>query len=617
MPSKKKKQGKRKRRAKKPARVLRSFFLFMLGLCGLAGVSIYLGYTSIRSSLPPIFSFSDYQETSVQMSKVLGADGSTVGVFFEERRSVVPLEVISPLLQHAILTAEDRDFYTHGGLDFLSIGRALWKDVLAGSYVQGGSTITQQVAKTFYLSSEKTIARKVREAVLAYALEQELTKDDIFALYLNQIYFGHGRYGVAEATRFYFAKEPQAVTLDEAASLAALIRSPERLSPFKYPEKNRMIRDRIIHGMFDLGFIDDTQRIAAQEKPIARRKVQSDSPDWAAYYVDAVRRKLQGELSPAALRRGGYRIHTEMNPGAQKEVAQQLAGQPMASTLGDLQCAFVHVESGTGAVKVLLGGRNFTQSSFNRAIQSKRSIGSIVKPFLFAYGFAEGKMTSESVFPNEKREYAIPGQKAWSPRNFDAKYDGEDWTLEDALVFSVNTISAQVLEAVGVEEFAAFLNRIFPGYQVGAYLSNSLGAFGSSPLDVARAFSIFPSRGMLPEHGIIRRVIDRGGKNVWDTLPRRRRVLGQSETVAIEKMMGQVVERGTGRKAAIPGKTVYGKTGTSNGAVDSWFAGYVGENVGVLWLGKDDNTPVKRGGGGALAAPVWGSLMKRALGHLP
>ena len=606
----KRKRKQVKRRVKKSGgEGFRSWLLLLCGLVGLAGVAGYMGYLQVRSELPPIFSYDDYKSSSVQMSKVFASDGTVVGTFYDERRSVVPMEAISEDLQNAVLVAEDRDFYEHDGLDFFSIARALVKDILAGAYVQGGSTITQQVAKTFYLSTEKTLTRKVREAVLAYALEQGLSKRDILGLYLNQIYFGHGRYGVAEACRFYFQKEPQAVSIGEAATLAGVIRSPERLSPFKHRDKIRPIRDAIIRAMKAERKISEEQMNAALEEPINAISPPSDSPEWAAYFVDAVRRKLASTLNGKALRVGGYQIHTGLHAAAQKRVVERLDEEAITESLGGLETAFVQLNGVTGVVEVLQGGRKFSTSSFNRAVQSRRSIGSVVKPLLFAFAIGEERVKTTQTFMNERVAYKDGNGRDWSPRNFNGKYDEEDWTLKDALAFSVNTIAVQVLAEVGVELFASFLNRISPGSAVGNHWSNALGSFGMSPLQLAGVFSVFPGNGVLSEPILIHRVLDREGRNLWKRPGKGKRVLPKHAIRSVGEMMREVVTTGTGKKAALKGRVVRGKTGTSNGYKDSWFVGYVGDTVAVLWAGRDDNGPVDGGGGGALAAPTWQHLM--------
>lgn len=575
------------------------------------GVSVYGGYLALKTDLPPIFSFQDYVDSSLKMSRLYAADGTVIGVFYRERRTVVPLDSVAPHLEAAILSAEDGDFYTHEGLDFFSIARALLRDIVAGKYVQGGSTITQQVAKTFYLSSEKTLSRKAKEAVLAFALEQKLTKRDILALYLNQIYFGHGRYGVAEACRYYFSKGPGEVSVAEAATLAGLIRSPERLSPFKYPDKILPIRNHVLAAMLKRKAIALKEYEEALEEILPARRPPSEEPAWAKYYVDAVRRILLDSFALSELYTGGFRIYTAMDAREQKQSATGLQTelQKYEKKLGRIEGAFVRQEWKTGRVRALIGGRDFGQSSFNRAVQSRRSIGSVVKPFVFAFALSTGKVTGDDTFTNKRLKFPDGKGGVWSPRNFTGTYDDEEWTLKDALASSVNTVAVQVLKTAGVKEFARFWTQITEGEKVQGTLSLALGSMGLSPLRLAGLFSLFPSGGVVRDAVLVDRVLEPSGRNMWKVKPRTRRVMDRGPVALLRPMLESVVLEGSGRNAAIEGARVFGKTGTSNGAVDSWFAGFTGDTVAVVWLGRDNNTPVEGGGGGRLAAPLWKKLM--------
>ncbi len=525
---------------------------------------------------------------------LLAADGEILAERGVTGTPYLRLGEISPWLVKAVLATEDRRFYRHFGIDLLGTARAFLRNLVSGSYVAGGSTITQQLAKNLYLTPERTLTRKIRELFLALWLEARLSKDRILELYLNRVYFGAGAYGAEAAARTYFGKSAGDLGLAEAAMLAGLLKAPSRYAPTRDLARARARAATVLGAMVDAGYID----AATAER--ARRNPAVPAPEgggFAAYFTDWVLDRLTRFLGKPER---DLVVRTTLDRALQhrveRAVARRLDGRP------GLQVAVVVLDA-DGAVRALLGGRSYRASRFNRAIAGRRQPGSAFKPFVYAAAFARG-YTPDSVV--DDRPFSIGD---WRPRNAGGRYYGRI-SLERAFARSVNSVAVRLAHEIGPEEVARLARRMGIASELRAVPSLALGTSEITPFELTSAYLPFLARGVRRPPYAVARVSDTGGRVLYRHLPTEIRVLSPAVVAAVRRLLRAAVEEGTGREARLPDRVVFGKTGTTQNGRDGWFVGFAGGHLIGVWVGRDDDLPVKGLTGGGLPARIWRDIMR-------
>ncbi len=712
-----------------------SFWIVLALMIIGAGAAFGL-FTYMSKELPKISTLKDYEPPII--STVLSDDNQRIAEFFDERRIIVPFQDIPEKLKQAFIAAEDARFYKHQGIDLISIIRAFFKNLEAGAIVQGGSTITQQVTKSFFLTPERSYDRKIKEAILAYRIDKTLSKEEILYLYLNQIYLGHGAYGVAAAAENYFNKSVSQLNLAECAMLAGLPQAPSRYSPFKYPERARDRQTYVLNRMVAEGFITNIEAddaLSTQMDIMPRRNWYLEE---VPLYTEHVRRYVQNKYGRDALYRGGLKIYTgvdvKMQKAAHEEVLKGLrdldrrqgyrgplkhlaeeeiedffaedvdkdkggvssiklgkkikgvvisvddkagwvivrlkggkgriemedmrwARKPDtevayyedrlkkpgdALAVGDVievaakgepdvegvwplsleqtpevQAALLAIEAETGLVKVMIGGRNFRESQFNRAIQSRRQPGSAFKPIIYAaaldkgYTAASEIIDSPIVFEDETNDFT------WKPKNYGKKFYGPT-LLREAMAHSRNVVTIKVLQDIGINYAIDYARKLGINSTLNKDLSIALGSSGVSLLEIVNAYSVFANQGNLIEPSFVTKIVDRNGNILEEMNPGRKKVIDKSTAYIITSLLEEVVNSGTGRRVKALERPAAGKTGTTNNLYDAWFVGYTPELITGTWVGYDDKRSLGKGETGSRAAsPIWLGFMQQALKGKP
>jgi len=738
----------RKRRARRSYLMLIPCLILAFFLIGL-GAYLYFSFT-----LPPIKSLEDYKPPII--TKVLSEEGEVVGEFCKERRIVVPMQQIPEVLSQAFVAAEDAKFFQHKGISYLSILRAIGRNILAGQITQGGSTITQQTVRSMVLSRERTVSRKVREFILAHRIEKYLTKEEILYIYLNQIYLGHGNYGVEAAARDYFDKGVEEITLAEAALLAGLPQSPENYSPLKNFERSKVRQAYVLGRMVEEGYITKQAADMAYRAPIKIQSRENTTLNIAPYFTEYVRIYLQEKYGEEALYNQGLQIYTTLNVVNQKaaqeamqtglteldrrqgyrgpeqvlkneeidtfcqDVAQKLTQKPLVVgetyvgvvteitkdnkrvmvRIGErtgsipfetmrwaripdpevdytsaqlknpqqalkvgyvirakvramppkglltldldqapkVQGALISMEIPTGFVRAMVGGNNFLESQFNRALQARRQPGSAFKPIIYAAALDKG-FTPASVIIDSPVIYedALKDEN-WKPKNYEDRFYGPT-TLRTALTNSRNVVTIKLMRDIGVPYAITYAQRLGIGSPLTEDLSLSLGSSEVIPLELVRAYAVFASRGHLLHPIFIRKVVDRAGtileeNNPWQLEAELRKkegtiveedlkagiegvcpqVISEQSAYIMTSLLKSVVQEGTGWRAKELGRPCAGKTGTTNEYTDAWFVGYTPDLITGVWVGFDEKKPLGRFETGSRAAsPIWVGCMQKAV----
>ncbi len=586
-------------------------------------------------------------------TRVLDCRGRLLADLSVEERVLLRMDEVPPYFIDAVLAVEDRKFYKHWGLDPVGIVRAMKANLQHRRIVQGGSTITQQLAWNLFLDHRRTIKRKIREAVLALRLERSFSKDEILELYINQIYFGEGAYGLEAAARHFFGVSAKDLSLAQCALLAGLPANPARFSPRHHPRAALSRRNHVLKAMLVTGAIDEETYREAAEAPLQLRQRESESETGrhGQYFVEMVRRELAARYGADQIYRAGFVVETALDLDLQEtaEAALEdhlsyiekrnrypyLYGRSMDSLLVRaglpsqieteaplrLQGAVVGIEPSTGAVRIMIGGRDFIESPFNRAVQAKRQPASAFKPFIYAEAIRQGMRSTDILF-DAPVEFEIPGapesDTIWAPRNFKETYYGPV-TLRYALAKSINVPTARLLAAIGVDNVVNLAHRMGIGSRLPRVLSLATGTGEVSLMEMVSAYSVFPNHGIRVEPYLIERVLDRHGNVIWEHESESEQVLDERTAFITLSMMRSVLDHGTGRTArTIHGFTAPagGKTGTNDDYSDAWFIGFVPDLTVGVWVGFDLKIPIgdKRTGTGAMAAlPIWSKIMKRAV----
>jgi len=728
------------------------FVLLLVGV--VVGTATVVGvYFYFARDLPRITSLRDYRPATI--TEVYADGGELIGQYYIEKRKIIPIEEIPDLLKKAFIASEDSRFYEHQGLDFPGILRALIKNIAAGKVVQGGSTITQQVTKTLLLSPERKLKRKIKEAILAYRIEKYLSKDEILFLYLNQIYLGHGAYGVEIASRTYFGKKTRELNLAEMTLLAGLPKAPNRYSPISHPDRAARRQRYVLGRMVAEGYISAAEAEAAAATPI-HINTPPDPFNLTPYFTEHVRRYLEKKYGYDKLYREGLQVYTSVNVADQQAAREAIAtglraldkrqgyrgpleilspdkfanyekqleeengpgdelkvGQRVKSlvkrvddehlkvtvSLGDVsatmlpgdynwarrpaadgtifprltfqnkkpsetflpgdvvwarissitesgpaagirlqldqkplvQGALVALDPQSGMVRVLVGGKSYEESEFNRAIQSRRSPGSAFKPIIYAAGLDHG-LTPASIFLDNPIIYQNNDDwdQVWKPRNYEQKFYGPT-SLRQALVHSRNLVTIKILRKIGIPYVINYAKKLGITSPLNADLTLALGSSGVSLMELTRAYAVFDNGGRLVGPIYVKRIENRDGEILEDNEPLwglsdaggqgsvlGKQVIFPQTSYLMTSMMESVVRQGTGRRARVLKRPLAGKTGTTNDYYDAWFLGYSPQLAAGVWVGFDDLKSLgKHETGSRAACPIWIDFMRQALKDFP
>ena len=575
---------------------------------GLVGLAI-----SFRN-LPDVRTLRTYVPT--ETSYIYDINGKVLlSLHGEANRTNIELSDVSPELKMAVLAIEDSHFYQHNGINPTSIGRAILSNLEAGGITEGASTITMQLVKNLFLAQDRTYNRKLAETVLALRIEQIFPKDEILEMYLNNIYWGHNNYGVETAAESYFNKSAADLTLPEAAVMAGMIQAPEDYSPFRDYQATKQRQKIVLNRLEDLGWITPEEAAAAAQEPLLVGQPTAWKASASPYITQAVVEELTQRFGEELVRKGGMRVQTTVDLNMQRraeETVQKAFQQARSRGLRADQIAVAAVDPRTHFVKALVGGRDYEESQFNRAIQSQRQPGSAFKPFVYYTAFASGDYTPFSTIDDSPVSYP-DGSGTYSPQNYGGSFSGTV-SLYDALVTSKNVPAVKLGKAVGLEKVIEVCRLLGIESPLQPVISLPLGAVGISPLEMASAYATFASNGWQSETTLILRVTDSQGNVLLDNTPQPRLVLDPWATASLTTVLQGVVNGGTGQSANLGDRPAAGKTGTTSSERDVWFVGYVPQLAAAVWIGNDDYRPMGAGTtGGGDAAPIWRAFMQEAL----
>jgi penicillin-binding protein 1A len=614
-------------------------FIALLALLGGIGAGVLVVYLR---GLPSLEEVESYHPSLV--SKVYASDEHTVlGEFFEEKRLLVPLERIPRYVLDAVVATEDRKFYDHSGIDFRRIVGAALSDIKSGSARQGGSTITQQLARNLFLSHDRVWSRKIKEALLALKIERTYSKDEILERYLNQIYFGHGAYGIEAAAQRFFSKHVDELTLAEATLLVGLPGNPAAFSPILHPDAALGRRRTVLTSMeaFDKLTAEEAEAAAAaplELNPSPRHR------NRAPHVAEWIRRQIEPIYGSALVHQGGLRIYTTIDPDlqdaaqeflesglkAQEEhnhysvtraeyLQRKAAGEEFSANYSPyVQGALLAVDPRDGRLLAMIGSRNYQESQFNRAVQAPRQVGSLFKPIVMAQAFRQGKTAADIVLDGPI-VMDTGSNQLWEPHNYDAKFLGPI-TLRRSLMLSRNLSTIRIALEIGIEPIIDLARQTGITAPLPPVPSLAIGAGDITLWEMIRAYTVFADHGVLVEPYGIERIEDASGRILESRQPQRRAVLSEEIAFLTTSLMRSVIDEGTGRGARSRGfkPPAAGKTGTTDNHVDAWFLGFTPDILTGVWVGFDDRTTLGRHQSGSVVAlPIWTEFMKRATAGNP
>jgi penicillin-binding protein 1A len=591
-----------KRSGKKRSLLGRAFYwgavLALWAVVAVIGVLVWIGI-----HLPPIQSLEIPKRPPSVL--ILGDNGATLTTRGDMGGAAVPLSELPNYVPNAFVAIEDRRFYSHHGVDPFGIARALVADVIRHGASQGGSTITQQLAKNLFLTQERTVTRKLQEIVLALWLEHKFSKSQILELYLNRVYFGSGAYGIEAAAQRYFGKSARQLALAEAAMLAGLVQAPSRLAPNHNPEGAKRRAAIVIADMTELKMISGAASRQALAHPArAVKPPAAGSVNYVADWVMDAVDDLIGNIDRDIV------VETTIDPalqGAAEHALVDLLNQKGEKL--DISEGALVAMTPDGVVRALVGGRDYGESQFNRAIDAKRQPGSAFKPFVYLTAIEHG-LTPDSV-----REDAPISVKGWRPENFERQYLGPV-TLRQALADSLNTVSVRLTLEFGPQAVVRTAYRFGITSMLEPNASIALGTSEVTPLELVTAYATFANGGFAVSPHVIERIRSTDGKTLYDRAPQQLgRIVDSRYVGMMNAMMHETLVSGTARGASLPGWQAAGKTGTSQDFRDAWFIGYTSRLVTGVWLGNDDNEPSKKAVGGGLPVEIWSRFMRAALGN--
>jgi len=644
--------------------------VYLTGIVSAAG--ILLAAVLMRKILTDIPSIDKMDEYTPSLTTyVYDINNQVIAEFSVEKRAILPLSKIPVDMQNAVISMEDQNFFRHWGISPRGIMRALLRDILHRRSAQGGSTITQQLSRGIFLKPEKTVTRKIKEIVLALQIERNFSKPEILTLYLNQIYLGSGVYGVQSASKLYFGKDVTEMTLGECALLTGLIPSPERFSPFNNPDRARQRRRLVLQSMLAQGHITQAEADAAAAEPVPTEK-SSVLAGHGAYFVEYVRQQLEPKYGVAQLWKGGMKIYTTLDlsmqipaeeimekhlakydaaAAAKREAEEKAAPKDeeegedeVAKSTAPLQGAFLILDTRTGAIKAMIGGRNYRDSKFNRVTQSARQAGSTFKPFVWMAALLNG-YTPASLVEDTPMAYYYDGKdwrllegatdqysidlaiepfvgnkdfNIWVPNNYDGKFRGTI-TMRHGLEASRNLSSIYLVTRVGPTLVADVAHRAGIKRHLEAVPSIGLGTSLVSNIEMASAFSTFANGGIHATPFGVLRVTDNSGRVLEEAVPEETESFSPQLSYVLVNMMKGVVQRGTGVHASRLKRPIAGKTGTSQDSKDMWFIGMTPDLTAAAWMGYDDmsSLTMQDWTGGGTVVPWWTEIMEAVLKDQP
>ena len=611
-------------RKKKPPGLMLSFLVVLpLSLLILAVSACVILYNYFSYNLPRLYSLNDYRPPLV--TEVYAGTGELIGEFCTERRYMVKLPAVAPVFIKAIIAAEDAQFFEHKGINYESILRAALINLLSGEIKQGGSTITQQITKSLLLTPEKSYARKIKEAILARRIETSLTKNDILTLYINQIYFGQGAYGVEAAARSYFGKSAAALTLAEAALLAGLPKAPSYYAPLRYLERARQRQSYVLERMLEQRYITAAEKQAAEKEPLGFKQLENINATRSPYFTEYIRQAVEKKYGAQALYEAGLRIETTlsiaMEQAAQEAIRYGLEEYEKRHKKASLdkkrvEAALVCMDPYSGYIRAMIGGRDFSNTQFNRAVQAQRQPGSAFKPVIYAAALDKG-YTPASIIVDAPIAFKMGRNKLWEPQNYDEKYLGPI-TLRKALTLSRNVATIKILQDIGINYAVKYARQFGIDTPLNKDLTLALGTPNLTLLQMVQAYAVFCAHGVRVEPLAITRILDRDGTLVEENSPQLYQALNPQTAYLMTSLLQSVVEEGTGKKVSALNRPCAGKTGTTNDFRDAWFIGFTPQLVTGAWVGYDDNASLgKRETGGVVAAPIWLNFMQQVVKDIP
>ena len=624
MASDKKESGSGRRR--RPRRWLRTL-LIAAGIVSLlfgagAAVAALWAFTILPRTLPSVTALETFQP--LIGTKIYDDNDELITELHVERRIFVPLAHVPQALRDAIIATEDKRFYYHWGIDPIGIARAIAQNYRRGRIVEGGSTITQQLTKVLFLTPDKSLERKLKEAVLALELERRYTKDRILEMYLNQVYFGHGAYGVEAAARTYFGKSVSELNVREAALIAGLPRAPTTYSPFEHGDAAKRRRAVVLRRMVEYGAIEE-----AEAKRLTRADLGLIPPErrrnTGQYFLEYVEQTLEKKYGADMVFKGGLNVYTTLNPTMQLAAEQALRdglkaleGRTKGTRPGEHpEGAIVSIEPQTGYVRAMVGGYDFFRSEFNRAVQARRQPGSAFKPFIYVAALESG-LTPATQVADEPVSYVVgPSGQVWEPENYDRKFRGPV-TLQQALEESINVVTVKVQEQVGLHQTIQVARRFGIKSALGLNPSLALGTSDLTLIELTSAYGGLANQGQWLPPTTIRYVTDPQGGLLEEHLPEPHEAASPEMAYVVTHMLRGVVERGTGQAAKALGRPIAAKTGTTNDYSNAWFIGYTPRLATGVWVGYDRPRSLgKDETGSRVAVPIWVSFMGKALRNSP
>ncbi len=550
--------------------------------------------------------------SGVTSIRVTDSQGRYVGRILPQKRYWVSIDHIPAFLQKALVAVEDARFYEHGGIDIRGIARALVKDVVKGKLAEGGSTITQQLIKNKYLSNERTLDRKLKEASMAMEFEKKYTKRQILEMYFNEIYFGNGTQGLVQAARFYFDKTPEELTDGECLLLAGVPKNPSRYNPLGKPADVAARRDVVLDRMVDVEAITPQQKQKLQAQP-AKAQGTGEAP----YYMSRIRSELVERYGAEAVEQGGFEVTAALDLDLQRQ-AEKVLSDGVGRISHDLQGALVCMDPATGDVLAAVGGVDGNQNSINRAFSAKRQPGSAIKPLIYAAALDQGT-TAGSIWNDAPETYDRGNGGVWKPQNYGHEQYG-DLSLRQALAYSNNVITVKLLQSIGVPYFVDFAGKMGLSLKAQSGLSLALGTDEVTLSDLVQAYTPLAAGGARASARTILKIHDLKHQTWTDNSPLVAPTLNPATAYVTTAMMRDVLTYGTAKalKKFSQDHPSAGKTGTTDNYVDAWFIGYTPNLITGVWVGYDKPKPGGKGfTGGAIAAPIWERFMSKAVSSRP
>lgn len=590
-------------------------FLFIIISLLVAAGAIYF---SVSKMIPQGADLANYKP--IESTKIYSSDGVLLAEIFKENREFISYDTVPKHLKDATVAIEDFRFYNHPGVDIVGIARAFYRNLQSKTIGQGGSTLTQQLVRNIYLTPEKTFTRKLQEIALAIQLERQKTKDEILEMYLNEVYYGSGTFGVQTAAKIYFGKDAKDLTLAESALIAGLPKKPSGYSPYENLKAAIGRRNIVLGRMAELGYITNEEKNEAvkEEVKLVGLKRGGISKYKAPWFVTHVIKSFNDEHDDL-IYTGGLRIYTTLNYEMQQVAEKALReGVKRARYQRVSQGALVCIDPKTGHIKAMVGGvnPNFVADQFNRVTQAKRQPGSTFKAFVYTAAIDNG-YSADYRISNNRISYPMGGGKSWTPRNDNGRYGGT-YTIKNAVAQSVNVCAVRMADMVGIDEVIKYAHMLGIKSQLGRNLSLALGSSEVTPLEMCSSYGVFANDGVYAEPTYITRITKESRNNKDDSLiernePKLTKVLSEETAAIMNDIFRGVVTSGTARRGVRGVRDAHGKTGTTSNDRDAWFVGYTPALVTAVWVGNDDNTRMRSVYGGGVCAPIWSKFMQKAI----